>query len=198
MTAASITNQNQQNNMENFSEKKKRGRPQSWRREFADRLAKNSPWDHMSTRHKINMSYVAEIQWAMDDDAERAIWGGTLVEVGCWPKGFPTAATEAGKWAEAIGGEDKHIGAAVDVMSQARKDGVSFGDIAEHFKRLRLGEKSGDATDLTMILTKAIDEYRKTFPNITQQQMINAAEDLRDFLIEHFKEAQNQPTPTNQ
>ena len=195
MTAANITNQNHSNNMENFSEKKKRGRPQSCRREYAEEIAKLCQWDDKSTRHQINMSYVFDShKFIKEAGAEVAIWGMTSKDPGfAWPKGFQTAAVEMGKYIYA--GADES--AAVEFMAQARKDGVPFGDIAAHFKRFRLGNKEADAWHLTTRLVKFVNEYAKTFPNITQQQMITATENLRDMLIEDLQKTQ-QPTPTNQ
>ena len=51
---------------------------------------------------------------------------------------------------------------------------------AERFKRLRLGEKEGSIYDLTLKLEKAVNEYRKTFPKTTDEQIAAALEDLLD------------------
>jgi len=158
--------------MENFSEKKKRGRPRSERRKTAEELVRMA-MPGASTRTIIDQVYVDCIHAAIRHAGlEKDILGNHAG----WPKGFKTAAIQVGKWVDAGGDEQS----AFDVMAQARKDGISFGQIATHYKRLRLGEKQGTTAGVYLKLASAIDDYRKTFPKTTDWQIAEALDELRE------------------
>jgi len=170
--------------MENFSEKKKRGRPKSSRRAFLERRGAFSQNFTPPTRTEINDTYVRDI-----DSAVRAV--GACVDV--WgegrgfPKGYKTAALEAGRWAESMGDYKEDFEEAAKLIAGDRNNGVPFGVIAERFKRLRLGEKEGSFRQLYDKLHATIDDYWKTFPKTTNEE----TERVIRALLEDFTE---QPT----
>jgi len=138
-------------------------------------------------RSQVNRAYCLTLINALHEASEaiqRTICGCTTNEVqagtGHFPTGFWGAAESVGRWIE-VGGDK---GQAVEIVTDARKRNISFGDIAKHFRNLRLGEKKGNAISLTIALARTLDEYQKTFPKTTMQQrraaLMSLLEDLEE------------------
>ncbi|MBM3131734.1 MAG: hypothetical protein FJZ95_01710 [Chloroflexi bacterium] len=119
------------------------------------------------------------------EDVQRAILGGTEAEVVAgtchFPRGWKTVAESVGRYLEATGADRVAVARAV---ADAKQQGVSFGDIAAHFRRLRLGERDGNVTSLTKHIARAIDEYRARFSKTTDEQIHSALLTLIDVLGE--------------
>jgi hypothetical protein len=152
--------------------KKTRGRPREFQRQWMEDLPGQAKPEGC-LRTKMNFINGLEFESAAMDAPEEeqvAILGHSFNQKPSkgpfFPKGYRTAALEAGRWIKA-GGEPA---VAVSVVADARRAGISFGDIAAHFRALRLGEKEGDETALLLKLCRALAEYRKTFPKTTNQQ----------------------------
>jgi hypothetical protein len=142
--------------------------------------------------HVYGMLFLGAVRSATENTQKR-IWGGTAVEIEngshAFPKGYRTMAESAGRWIDA-GGDAAE---AVQIVRDARQRGISFGDLAKHFRSLRLGKKEGSVLSLLTVLCRAIDEYRKTFPKTTDQQCIGAAESLCGILEEQRAETTKTP-----
>jgi hypothetical protein len=118
-------------------------------------------------------------------EAQRAVWGCTSADImagtGNLPKGWRTAAASIGRYLAATDDDPTHV---AGIVVEARRDGISFGDIADHFRRLRLGDREGNAVSLTQALARALDEYRRRFPKTTDQQARAALQNVADALNE--------------
>lgn len=90
------------------------------------------------------------------------------------PKGYLTAFEQIGRWIEA----DGDPASAVEVVADARRQGMTFGAIADHFRRLRLGNPGPDYQDLLMTIAKAVDGYRKAHPDMPEEWTARALSDL--------------------
>lgn len=161
---------------ENISQKvpPKRGRPRGFQRTFME----HAPREGACIRTQINEGFRAAFLAALScagTEMQCTIWGCTDAEImtkaGRFPKGFLTVAESAGRYIEATGADDQAV---VRIVADARKQGISFGDIAAHFRRLRLGEKVGNVRSLTIALARTLDEYRKRFPKTTDAQVREA------------------------
>lgn len=171
--------------MENLSEnqpKRERGRPRGANSHYADTLRGALGAGH-SDRYYVNMAFHGAAMRAVTDagpKAQEAIWGWTpdeiLRETGNFPKGWLTTAFEVGRWIKA-GGDPAY---AVEVLASMRQRGIAWSDIRACFRRLRLGEREGNAMSLLLALSRTIDEYRKTFPKTTDRQVIVALTDAID------------------
>jgi len=168
---------------ENFSEtpKRKRGRPRGHQRNFMEELPPMLRADGC-TRTLIDTAFAAvtmQVVQNTDADTQRAVWGCTGDDIRDGtrnlPKGWKTAAVSIGKYLEATDDDPARV---AGIVAEARRDGISFGDIAAHFRRLRLGDREGNAHSLTMALARALDEYRKRFPKTTDQQERDALQQL--------------------
>ena len=177
MTADGIT--------EKLAEKRKRGRPKGYQRQFMEALPPGL-CPEGGTRTKIDWAFMLAVQGPLqeaDPDTQRAILGCTADEIKAgthtWPHGFKTAAVEAGRYLEATGTD---AAAVLRVIADARKAGTPWADIAAHYRRLRLGDREGNAWTLTKALARTLDEYRRRFPKTTPQQARAAVEDLLGLL----------------
>jgi hypothetical protein len=105
------------------------------------------------------------------------------------PPGWETMGESIGRalYAGAVEDED-----ALRIVLDARARNISFGDIAAHFRKLRLGEKHGNCISLTLALSRALDNYQKQFPATTLQQRIGAVENLLDSVREESEEADHE------
>jgi len=113
-----------------------------------------------------------------DPDTQKTIFGATFIEVGAgkfFAKGWHCAAEAAGRWIQA--GYDPQE--AVEIMTDARRRGISFSEIAAHFRQLRLGKRRGN---LLLALARTVDHYRKQFPDTTQEQERAAVSALLELL----------------
>jgi hypothetical protein len=168
------TNINKNNNMENLS-KKKQGRPQSDRRKAAEEICRDT-MPNACTRTLVDELYfsqmIVEIKEG-DQDIERDIFGNAYGK-SCPPKGLKTAAVQACRWVESVGETDDAFTSAIKTMAEARRDGIPFGTIARHFKKLRLGEREGTTKGAYRKFCTAIDDYRKSFPKTSDETLVNA------------------------
>jgi len=168
---------------ENVSEKptSKRGRPRSRIRASAENLERAGLQAEGCLRTKINHAYLVAFLRVLraNPEAFRAFVGHTEEEIASGaarlPKGHLAAAIEIARYIEQNEGSAEE---AVRIAADARGRGISFGDIAAHFRRLRLGEKEGSAGALTTALVRTVDAYRRQFPKTTDQQVLAALENV--------------------
>ena len=171
---------------ENFSEipKRKRGRPRGENSHMVEFYKTMNCLPEGGTRTKSEWAFSMKFYNAIhnaDADTQRAVWGCTKQQImagtGELPNGWKTAAASVGRYLEATDDEPAHV---AGIVAKARRDGISFGDIAAHFRRLRLGDREGNAVSLTQALARALDEYRKRFPKTTDEQARAALHNVAD------------------
>lgn len=166
--------------MEKLSQNK-RGRPKGESRLYADKVDKALRTEGC-TRTKVNAGYALIFFSALSSIDAGARFQDVM---GCtqkdtqngkagYPTGYRTAAQAAGRY---IADTDDQAGA-VQVFANARVNGFSYADIAAHFRKLRIGEKDGNALSLYMALNRTIERYRRTFPKTTEQQIRGALNSL--------------------
>ncbi len=112
-------------------------------------------------------------------ETQTLVWGHTESEImgtsgGGFPRGYPTMAESIGRWIAAGGEREQALAVVVDAL----KRGIAMGDIAVHFRRLRLGEREGKAVSLYRALCRTIHEFRKDFPKFNDQQTIAVVQSL--------------------
>lgn len=155
--------------------KPKRGRPWSEARHYADHLDKMgcSNADTKTQRSRIDAAHrqvffnaynaaSAEVQIRIMGFLPAALLAGTAR----LPRGYPTAATEIGRWInEAPKYEEAEATtAALEIVADARDNGVSWSKIRAHFRTIRLGERRGNANSLQKHLSHALKGYVRRYP----------------------------------
>jgi len=179
-------------NSESVSEKRRRGRPRSWIRQFADRLDQQGLLPNCGCeRSRTNEAYRAAamgpalrtltageraVLLGADDEQRRS--GAPL------PRGWSSAALEIGRLFEQIDADDDAARGYLLVAVNARRDGISWRTIRSHFRILRLGERQGNAVALSIELSRTIDAYLARFPATTKQMLIGAARSLLELVSE--------------
>ncbi|MEI6676848.1 MAG: hypothetical protein WCO57_16885 [Verrucomicrobiota bacterium] len=175
------------NNTETVSEntpKAKRGRPMGSARTLANRLvAAGLGPDAKSERSKINFALglplIGAIKKLQETDQRRVI-GCTAGEIMSGAKdyqpGFYTTATEIGRYLNAGG----NISTVFEIILDARDKEIPWKEIKAHFRKLRLGERKGNAFSLFAHLGRAYDEYIRNFPATTPQARLAGIRNLLD------------------
>jgi hypothetical protein len=179
---------------ESGSEKRKRGRPRTWIRTFADDLDRrgllpdcgcqrsrtNEAYRAAATGSAVRLLSAGErvVLLGVDDDRRRA--GSAL------PRGWASAALEIGRLLEGIAGDDDTARGFLLVAVHARRDGVSWRAIRSHFRALRLGERRGNAVSLLTELARTVDSYRSRFPATTDQMIAGAVRSLLEVVSERI------------
>ena len=163
---------------ENIS-KKKRGRPKG----FGSRNLELNGFAYTvdgGHRTKINWVFMLQALRLVRDageEVQRIVWGSTAddIEAGNakFPPGWRTYAPEIGRFLQAIDSEEKPD--VLKVIVDARQRGLSWNDIAAHYRALRLGEKSGNEDALMNALLRAVNQFRKQFPKTPDHVCVNAA-----------------------
>lgn len=163
---------------ENFSKKAKRGRPRSSQRLFAETnlMAEGVP----RTQTHAGYAFLLFKTVAMaDEETQRSIWECTRAEIrngkAELPKGWKSAATEAGRFMAATNADADLV---LQAVADARKRGIPFSTIAAHYRSLRLGERQGSTEALTKLLSRTLEAYRKSFPKTSDRQVATAALNL--------------------
>jgi hypothetical protein len=166
--------------------KPKRGRPKSSARiyaDFHDAAGRINP-DIQTTRGKVNSALGSRFVGAWlkaDEELQIRIMGfaGDALKSGTspLPRGFTTAAIEITRWVETHDRETA-TQAALEIVAEARDKGLSWRDVKAHFRKLRLGEREGNAHSLTLHLSRAFDEYMSRFPATTRQAQAAAVRNL--------------------
>lgn len=173
--------------MEKLSENKKgkHGRPRSERRMVLETSALAAVAPEGCLRTKVDWTYGLAFMCAVSDAGEAAalsVYGSTDEERMAgkkpFPKGWQTAFPEIGRYIKA-GGDAAKV---VEIVADARKRGFKFSDIGAHFRRLRLGDREGNALALTVALSRTLDRYARRFPKTTPEQKRAAVENLLDAL----------------
>lgn len=166
---------------ENIS-KKKRGRPKG----FGSRSLELASFAYAvdgGHRTKINWVFMLQALRLVRDaseDVQRIVWGCTADDIESgnarFPKGWRTYAPEIGRFLQEIDSEDKPD--VLKVIVDARQRGLSWSDIAAHYRALRIGEKSGNEDALMNALLRAVNQFRKQFPKTPDDVYVNAASRL--------------------
>lgn len=179
---------------ESGSEKRRRGRPRSWTRLFADDLDRNGLLSNCGCeRSRTNEAYRAAamgpalrlltaeervVLLGVNDEQRRS--GGPL------PRGWSSAALEIGRLLERIDDDDETIRGYLLIAVNARRDGIPWRAIRSHFRTLRLGERCGNALSLLSELARTIDAYLARFPATTKQMVAGAVESLLEVVSERI------------
>lgn len=169
--------------MEKLSENK-RGRPKGYVRQFVDGLpAYVKP--EGGYRTQMNSGYallfLSALNKIQESEKYKAILGYSEAElragIGKFPRGYKTAAQELGRFLEANPSSTDWV---LDAVADARGRGISFADIATHFRQKRIGESEGSMLALFQVLALAINKYQRTYPLTTRQQIRAALASLLD------------------
>ena len=161
--------------------KKKRGRPLSRQSsELAGIPGCFLPEGCRRTR--INSMFSQEVLCMFNHATkkiQRIVWGCTSDEIMSGSKdfgpGWRTYTPEIGRY---IAECDDEAGDVRNCIIDARKRGLSWSDIAAHFRKLRLGEKSGNKSALTADLCRTINQFRKQFPKTSDEIVGDAIDDV--------------------
>jgi len=178
MTAAEVS--------ESGSEKRRRGRPRSWVRRFADDLDRQGLLPNCGCeRSRTNEAYRAAamgpavrlltaeeraVLLGVDDGQRRA--GRPL------SRGWCSAALEIGRLLDRIDADDDTVRGYLLIAVNSRRDGIPWRAIRSHFRSLRLGDRCGNALSLLSELARTIDGYRSRFPATTDRMIVGAVESL--------------------
>jgi hypothetical protein len=161
--------------------KRTQGRPRSHHRTQAEKLPS---WLRQeaclrTTVDAIFSGVALQVVQIAGEDTQRTVWGCTCDDImagrGKFPKGWKTAAVSIGRYLEATGDVGEVV---ARIVADARGKGISFGEIAAHFRRLRLGDREGNADSLTQALARVLDEYRRRFPKTNGQQVRAALQNV--------------------
>lgn len=173
--------------LESGSEKPRRGRPRSWRRNLAEDLRRRglSPEDCRCERSRMNNAYrltaTGPALRLLTAEEHTILFGATdddLRRSGTFPRGWDSAALELGRLLHGIDADDDTARRFLLIAVDARRDGISWRDIRSHFRKLRLGERCGNAVSLLLELSRTVDAYRSRFPATTDQMIAGAARSL--------------------
>jgi hypothetical protein len=164
---------------------KKRGRPRSPQRAYIEGPGRLYAAEGC-LRTRVNDAYRTEFTVVVQKapaEIQKLVWGHTEAEImgasgGSFARGYRAMAESIGRWIAAGGDREQALKVVVDAL----KRGLSFRDISEHFRRLRLGERQGKALSLYRALCRTVDDYRKRFPKTTNQQTITAVQSLLEGL----------------
>ncbi len=181
-------------NSESVSEKRRRGRPRSRVRLFADDLERHGMLTACGCeRSRTNEAYRAaamgpalrlltaeEQSVLLGMDSETYMAGRLL------PRGWSSAALEIGRLLEAIDADDETARGYLLVAVNARRNGISWRVIRSHFRSLRLGERCGNARSLMAELAKTLDRYCSRFPATTDETIGNAVRILSRVVSERI------------
>jgi len=171
-------------NISENTEGRKRGRPKTWHREFNDSLGNLKP--HGCMRTQINQAYGLALQRMFSQSSEqeqRDLCGCTEAEIlagKAKPLRWHTAGNELGRYLELIGDNEENRAAVFATTLDARRRGLRWGDIGKHFRKARLGSRSGNAMSLTQHLARAFDDYCSRFPATTKDARLQAIYNLLD------------------
>lgn len=171
--------------------KPKRGRPKSFQRIWAESSDKMGymPDGIQSTRGKINhmffVSFIGGLKTATPDIQFRVIgchWQDVRNGTHNLPNGFPTTATEIGRWLANQPDEAEAAQAALLTVANARDENIPWRDIRAHFRTMRLGEREGNAVALTKHLAHAFDDYLRMFPGTAHSAQVAGIRDLLEIV----------------
>lgn len=169
--------------------KAKRGRPKSFARELAEDSAFKGlgPQNAHSMRAKVDsairLAFIGPLLKAADETNVRIMgctWNDIKQGTHHFPPGFDTAATEIGRWLVSYDESAEAQARALEIVGDARDEGISWTDIRAHFRKLRLGERQGNALSLFTHLARAYDEYISNFPATTDQARVAGIRNLLD------------------
>lgn len=167
--------------VEDSSEKKRpRGRPRGHARQVAEDIgaminASGGP------RARVNAAYRQEwfrVFRHAPEELQLQLNGATWAQIAQgtgWKPGWETMGESIGRALHAGTVTDEE---ALGIVRDARARGLSCGDIAAHFRRLRLGERGGNSVSLCKALAATVDRYQARFPGTTATQRLAAVEDL--------------------
>jgi len=180
--------------VEGSSEKKRtRGRPRGYARQVAERIGATIKTDG-GPRARVNAAYRQE--WVRvfrhaPEEVQLQLHGATFAQIAQgngWKPGWETMGESIGRALEAGTVTEKE---ALDIARDARARGFSYGHIAAHFRRLRLGDRGGNSVSLCKALARTLDRYQTRFPGTTPAQRLTAVEDLLDIICQEQPEEKN-------
>jgi hypothetical protein len=178
------------------SEKRKRGRPRSWVRTFADELRRSNliPEGCGSERSRMNVAYRAAANGPamrlLSADERAVLLGASDDELRrgtkTFPRGWDSLAVEVGRLLSSLGADDETERGYLLVAVNARRDGASWRTIRSHFRALRLGKRAGNAVSLLQELARTIDSYCSRFPATTDTMVAGAVRSLIEVVAEQI------------
>ena len=175
---------------EPVSEKRRRGRPRSYARTYADKLQDISSIHEScgSERGRTNTAYrllcLGKVRRLLSVEELQTLLGFTWEElrdgIKPFPRGWDSAANEIGRFIA----DDETARDYLLVAVNARRDGMPWRLIRSHFRNLRLGERQGNSLSLLTELARTVDDYCLRFPATTHQMITGAANSLLEIVSE--------------
>jgi hypothetical protein len=190
---------------ESGSKKPRRGRPQSWVRDFAEELRQrgllpdNCGYERSRVHYAYRMVATSRAMRLLSADERAVLFGPTdeaMQRREAFPRGWDSAAVEIGRLLSAIDQDDDTVRGYLLVAVNARRTGDSWRTIRSHFRSLRLGERQGNAVSLLMELARAIDGYRSRFPATTDRMTLAAVRSLVEVISEQINPESGSPAET--
>ena len=159
---------------------RQRGRPRGLFSKYAESLDYAISPEITTSRGKADAARFIVIHQCFKKEDYPVVFGCTHAEILSGTKSLPggtkTAFTEASRWVEAGNSQDE----AREIILDARKRDVRFSDIRNHFRSLRLGER-GSRWGLTRAIERAIMDYGKRFPKLTQDDVTTVMREMIEF-----------------
>ncbi len=158
--------------------KKKRGRPKGLQtRKLESGMRPFAPDGSHRTKIKwVFMMEVFELVMRGGSEVQQIVMGCAVSDlhsgVSRFPRGWTTHAPEIGRFL--AGASDAGKKAVLKEIVDARTRGLNWSDIAAHYRRLRLGAKSGNPVALSNALTRVIHEYWRQFPKTADHVFVEA------------------------
>jgi hypothetical protein len=162
--------------------KRKRGRPRS----ATGKYAKDQGSFLTEGGHRTQINACYRQAWIVtarrqNKEIQQKIFGATPEEIINGTKRMPQGwQTEGESIGRALISGSVEEDEAVDIVLNARANKIPACVIASHFRKIRLGEKSGCAFALTSALLKACNRYQRQFPATTKKQRLSAIQNLFD------------------
>ena len=172
---------------EKSSGNKKRGRPKSFIATQADgAMGRNlTEKGHRSRVNAVYRQAWLKVAFKCDPENFQRIFGASKEELQSGAKDFPAGwQTEGESIGRALVDGSVDAEQVLEIVLKARENKIPAGQIAAHFRNLRLGQKSGNSVSLVMALARTLDRYQIQFAATTQAQRIAAVESLLEIVAE--------------
>ena len=171
---------------ETDSQKPRRGRPRSWRWEWANDRRSLCPEELKCARSRLNWTLCVTAcglaKTTLTPDEQTILFGVPWEQIGshnggAFPRGWPSVAYELGRLVDM---DKEYAVECLRGLVDARRRGVSWGGCRAVLRTMRLGRRDGSSVSLLIALSRTVDAYRRQFPATTDRQIVASCESLLD------------------